>query len=298
MNKLSFRELYCGMAAFLYFPEVEDFVAEEARQKADTIQEALNRVQGNDSVEKLASLLHNTSSEEADGRIRIILGLTNSGSLELIKRVALAMFPDTTWRKVQTDSSKLRRLLSFIEYPETERELIKSRFIRQNFGLPTDWKEMLGTPAHMRRVLQNDLRSTFAAKTGFALEEEIQKVVTRAGYTFEKGKVQIVDDKEVDVAIPDRHQPRLLLMSSYMLTTSSAQTTRANEQKGFYETIERYNRHRGRRNDPNILLVNVIDGGGWMARQNDLKVMHEMCDYVFAFSQLHRLENVLSYHLG
>jgi hypothetical protein len=91
--------------------------------------------------------------------------------------------------------------------------------------------------------------------------------------------------------------PRILIMSSYNLTTASSQTQRAREQKAMYEDVARYNSARTRIREPNVQLVNVIDGAGWLARANDLRQMHEHCDYALAFRQLDRLPDILHYHM-
>lgn len=48
-------------------------------------------------------------------------------------------------------------------------------------------------------------------------------------YAAGKAPVSIIENKEVDVAIPSIKKPKILIMSSYALTTASSQTSRANE---------------------------------------------------------------------
>ena len=109
---------------------------------------------------------------------------------------------------------------------------------------------------------------------------------------YEKGHVSLVDNKEVDLVIPSLKNPRILIMSSYSMTTSSAQSSRANEQCAMYDLINRHNRvHRG-----NVLFINVIDGGGWLVRKNDLNKMYECCHYCYTDFVLEDLSILLCYH--
>ncbi len=61
-----------------------------------------------------------------------------------------------------------------------------------------------------------------------------------------------------------------------------------------YEEVQKYNRRmRGRNIENSVKLINVIDGGGWLARKNDLRKIFEECDYCFAFSGLSELINLI-----
>ena len=75
---------------------------------------------------------------------------------------------------------------------------------------------------------------------GLHFEEAIKNTVKEIDYPCEKGKVVLVDNKEVDVVIPNRDHPKILVMVSYSLTTSSSQTTIANEQSKKYDKINEY----------------------------------------------------------
>lgn len=141
------------------------------------------------------------------------------------------------------------------------------------------------------------MQSKYAVRIGDALEDEVRKIVENSGFNSEKGAVRIVDDKEVDIAIPNTDEPQILIMSSYQLTTSSSQSSKANEQLRMYQDIERHNRSRSQRDSPNALFINVIDGGGWLSRSNELQTMWDGCDYCFSYSSLSGLREVLRYHL-
>lgn len=64
-----------------------------------------------------------------------------------------------------------------------------------------------------------------------------------------------------------------------------------------YEAVQRHNRSRAQRNAPNAVFVNVIDGGGWLSRPNDLQTMWNACDYCFSRASLDGLRTVLAHHL-
>jgi len=104
------------------------------------------------------------------------------------------------------------------------------------------------------------------------------------GIHHEHGQVTLLG-KEVDHAIPSLIDPYIMIMVSYMETTSSGQTARANEQQTMYQKVIGDNiRFPSRKR----IFINIIDGAGWLARRSDLKKMHAGCDYCL---------NIKNYHL-
>ena len=80
-----------------------------------------------------------------------------------------------------------------------------------------------------------------------------------------------------------------MIMASYMETTASGQTTRANEQREMYLSVQRHN---SRYNEERI-LVNFVGGAGWLARRSDLRKLHRDCDYIVNLRTLDRLEAII-----
>jgi hypothetical protein len=95
--------------------------------------------------------------------------------------------------------------------------------------------------------------------------------------------------KEIDHAIPSTDDPYILIMTSYMETTSSSQTTRANEQSEIYGIVQKENRRYGNQR----VFINFVDGAGWLSRRSDLRKLVEGCDYVLNLNTLDRLEAIV-----
>jgi len=43
--------------------------------------------------------------------------------------------------------------------------------------------------------------------------------------------------------------------------------------------------------------VNVVDGGGWLARRSDLRKLYESCDYCLNLKTLDMLGQIIRYHV-
>ena len=148
----------------------------------------------------------------------------------------------------------------------------------------------------MEREISRSLRSKYSVNIGIALEDKVREIADRLNVTHEKGHVNLVDNKEVDVAIPNLETPTLLIMVSYSVTTSSSQTQRANEQSRMYDHIQSDNRSRSRAGMKPVVFANVIDGGGWIARDRDLTQMWRNCDYCFSYQDFDDLSRLIEEH--
>ena len=288
-RKLTFDELREGMRVFLEFPRVETSFQEEAERTVDKILLAKARNGGRDPIDVLSEYLD--AGFDTDERLKTITGFSN-GSLEKLKRIYAAVFPRESWSAIRRDESIRRRIAAFLIDPQREAALVP-QFIRRNFTLPANWIDSLQDRAYMEAVVQGGMQSKYSVAIGDALEEAIRDLAAESGCAQEKGPAQIVDDKEVDIAIPDASNPRILIMSSYQLTTSSSQSSKANEQARMYEDVRRHNASRSRRGMADVRFVNVIDGGGWLERPKDLQTMWSECDYCFPHSRLAELKAVL-----
>ena len=227
-------------------------------------------------------------------RIKVVTGFSR-GSLEKVKRIYEAMFPGESWSKIWHDEKKCHRIAAFL-VNQADAEIFVPSFIRNNFFLPDNWIELLQDEAYLQTLVRGNMQSKYAVGIGEALEGKTREVVESAGFSHGRGPVAIVDDKQVDVAIPDTSRPRFLIMASYQMTTSSAQSSKANEQLRMYQAVRNYNSSRQQRDQPDVLFINVIDGGGWLARPNDLQTMWRECHYCFSRSSLDGVREVLQHH--
>ena len=83
-------------------------------------------------------------------------------------------------------------------------------------------------------------------------------------------------------------------MVSYMETTSSGQTVKANEQQAIYQKIVGENiRHPNHKR----VFVNIVDGAGWLARRSDLRKLYEGCDYCLNMNTLQHLKEITKKHV-
>ena len=79
----------------------------------------------------------------------------------------------------------------------------------------------------------------------------------------------------MDFIIPDKQDPKIIIESSFLSTTSSGQGDKAKTELSIAELSKRHY--------PQAKFYGFIDGIGWYVRKQDLKRMCEAYDEVFTF---------------
>jgi hypothetical protein len=124
-------------------------------------------------------------------------------------------------------------------------------------------------------------------------ERVIAALLDELAITFEAGDLrELVENapdtkRTMDFIIPNKRNPTLIIESSYLATTSSAQGDKAKTEIAVYQLIKQHY--------PSASFIGFIDGVGWYVRKKDLKRMVAAFDEVFTFhkSELRRFEQLL-----
>ncbi|MEN6300793.1 MAG: DpnII family type II restriction endonuclease, partial [Anaerolineaceae bacterium] len=166
-------------------------------------------------------------------------------------------------------------------------------FYLEQLSLPANWLEIIRDENVIGNIVRkkltgeyNDLKGAYVEKM---ISDVLNKIEEKYGLLHFHGQVKFLG-KEVDHVIPSLEEPYVMIMVSYMETTSSNQTTRANEQQAMYTKIIGDNI---RFSPIERIFINIVDGAGWLARRSDLRKMHAGCHYCLNIKTLDQLEPII-----
>lgn len=93
--------------------------------------------------------------------------------------------------------------------------------------------------------------------------------------------------RTMDFIIPNKENPRIIVESSFLVTTSSGQGDKSKTEISIRQLIKRHY--------PRVKFIGFVDGIGWYVRKEDLKRMVAAYEDVFTFhpDELARFENLL-----
>jgi hypothetical protein len=168
------------------------------------------------------------------------------------------------------------------------------RFYRERLNLKTLAEHL--EEDELKIKLKDKYMGTYSNWKGDLVEglikAELEKIENKYGISHVAGKTSIID-VTVDWAIPNLEDPYVLIMSSYQETTSSGQSTKTRDMLACYEKIT----HRNIHYQENRAFVNFVDGGGWLARQKDLRRLVDGCHYFLNINTLSMLEAIVLAHV-
>ena len=125
-------------------------------------------------------------------------------------------------------------------------------------------------------IVRYKYKGSYAADKRNNPEILIMELLDHLNISYEKGKIPYVD-RQMDFLIPSRSDPKIIVESSYVVTTSSGQGDKAKTEQSVYKMIKQHY--------PDSLFIGFLDGLGWLVRRGDLRRMTLAYDDVFTFRQ-------------
>ncbi len=238
----------------------------------------------------------------------VLLALTNLSQERFLRILTAERFAagdygtewsaDRVFGMIKRDEEFAKRIARLFLEGKSSEVLVRqvAEYYLQQLSLPHNWQAIIRDESVVKNIVRRKLAGEYADRKGAAIEAIIEshldEIATKYGFGYEHGQVRLVG-KEVDHAIPTLADPYVMIMTSYLETTSSNQTQRANEQQAMYEKIIGNNVRYGE----SRALVNVVDGGGWLARRSDLRKLYQGCDYCLNLNMLSQLEAIVCKHV-
>ena len=302
-RKLSFNEVLKSSVVFYNDKEFEeqfdDFIQEKVREIIN--QEKEKREEGLTNVQKIVNFLR--EDPNALLIIQTILHLSDEKLkriITLMRRQEKDFGPEWSIKKIKKminrDDKFATKIGKLFLEGKSDPILIEKLplFYRERLNLKSLTTEK--TKDELNIMLKDKFIGEYSNKKGSLIEklikDELEKIRIKYGIKYDRGKTNLID-VTVDWAIPNLDDPYVIIMSSYQETTSSGQSTKARDMITAYQSIEHINIQKGE----NRAFVNFVDGGGWLARRNDLRRLVAACHYFLNIANLDMLEGIILKHV-
>ncbi len=285
----------------LKIPELEQSMRERVRL---IVKELLNFESDKDTAQNLKQFL-----QKDENFLGVLLALTNLSQEKFLRIITAQRFaaqdfgPEWNspriYAKIKKDDVFAEQIaLLFLEGRDSKllAEQVADFYLDQ-LSLPVNWSEIIRDQNVIGNIVRKKLTGEYTDQKGEFIERQVRSILDEVdkkhGVSNAHGQVKLVG-KEIDYAIPSLEEPYVMVMVSYMETTSSNQTTRANEQQAMYQKIIGEN---VRYPNNQRVFVNVVDGAGWLARRSDLRKIYEGCHYCLNMQTLDQLEPIVLNHV-
>ena len=115
------------------------------------------------------------------------------------------------------------------------------------------------------------------------LKAKLIRIIDKYGLKLEERPITGVSND--NLLIITNNIQHIVVNYQFNLTTSNGQTQYAENTVGQIRSKCRTH--------PEILIVNILDGAGWIARSADYKKVYNDCDYFFNLNTVDRLEPII-----
>ncbi|MFH1540476.1 MAG: DpnII family type II restriction endonuclease [Elusimicrobiota bacterium] len=148
-------------------------------------------------------------------------------------------------------------------------------------------------PAMIDTLVRYKEKGSYSGKAENNPEFLLENILKDLNLTFEKGdltellKNEKVAKRTMDFIIPNKKKPKIIIESSFLVTTSSGQGDKSKTEGNINSLIKKYY--------PKAKFIGFVDGIGWYVRKGDLQRMVFAYDEVFTFhkSEIERFQNFL-----
>lgn len=299
--KPTFEEFVEGCTPLLKIPDLEARIRERVHA---IVKELLDFRPNKNAAKNLKQFI-----QKDENFLGVLLALTNLSQEKFLRILTAQRFaakdykpewgPDQVYRKIKKDDKFAEAIAHLFLEGRTSKLLAEqvADFYLDQLSLPANWSDVIRDENVVGNVVRKKLTGEYTVQKGEYIEKIIRRLLddiqTKHGVTHDKGQVAFVG-KEVDCVIPSVEEPYVMAMVSYMETTSSGQTARANEQQAMFQKIvgERVRHPKDKR-----VFVNIVDGAGWLARRSDLRKLYEGCDYCLNMKSINQLETIVVKHV-
>ncbi len=136
-------------------------------------------------------------------------------------------------------------------------------------------------PAMIDTLVRYKEKGSYSGKAENNPETLIASLIEESKLSFQKGdltelfKRERVAKRTMDFIIPDKKNPKIIIESSFLVTTSSGQGDKSKTEGTIKKLISKYY--------PKAKFIGFVDGIGWYVRKGDLMRMVSAYDDVFTF---------------
>jgi hypothetical protein len=299
--KPAFEEFITTCTPLLKIPELEDQMRERVRT---IVSELLDFQPNTDPAKNLKQFI-----QKDQNFLGVLLALTNLSQEKFLRLLTAQRFADNdfgpewgadrVYRKIKRDDNFAETIARLFLEGRNSKLLAEqvADFYLDQLSLPANWSDVIRDENVVGNVVRKKLAGEYTDQKGEYIEKIIRRLLDdlrdKYGVNHTHGQVTLVG-KEIDHVIPSLEDAYVMVMVSYMETTSSGQTARANEQQAMYEKIVGENvRHA----PDERVFVNIIDGAGWLARRSDLRKMYVGCHYCLNMKNIYQIEDIIVKHV-
>ena len=295
-EKISYDDLIKTITMFWIDRDLEDSISKEVNAAVSSLSTKLTKIDTKDGLKEYIA-----SDKDSLGKILSLMEISEEKFkriISMLRRERKYTF-STEWSLEKTRTMLLANtslmedvceLLMNGANSERYRRKIPD-FYRESFKIDSSTMARLTDSAELARLAKSRIdvkyNNSVAGIVIRKVEDAVKLTCDLEGLTYVKNKNIIAFDKSFLFTIPDVNNPKIVIDCSYNITTSSTQSKYAEKIKDTRKQIKEHGRA--------VLIVNVLEGAGWVGRQSDFKTIYDNSDYTLNLANIGILDQIIRY---
>lgn len=297
LGKISLAESIKSISAFFIDADTEKEFQERIKCEVREIRQEMRE------IDTLAGLRRYISrSSESLSRILALLGVSEEKFKRIITMLRLKKnyLPTAEWSISAVRSMMLSRdewmdeiCQLFLNGSQMLRyQNVIPSFYLDNFIIDSSTMRKLNDEAVMFALVKKSMEGSYSNFIGEKyfdkLFSECSSIASRNGLVCTKTSLKFLS-RQPSFVIRDSAHPLAVFYVSYNITTSSGQTKFATDIENVKKGLSKLKEESGQ----SIMLISILDGAGWIARQSDLRTILNASDYLFSVNTIGKLAETL-----
>lgn len=301
-QKMEFEELFNSTTMFYVNADYEAAIEKEVQEKIEELYNELHSINTKDGLKKYI-IEHKDSLDNLTSLMEI--------SIERFKRMVSMIRKDrgfvfsTEWslgkiRTAMIDSpAMMESVINLIWAGRDDKQLQKKIpfFYLDNMAIDQTTLTKLMDKNSIRLFVKRGFEGKYSNNIGdlvlLEIENKLKTVCAKHGLDYQKNIRIPMLDRAVSFVIENELDPKIIIDTSYSVTTSSSQGSKKEAARKAEDVVKK---ERAKGN--NMLYINFLDGAGWIGRQADMREIHRCSDYVLNFNNLNLLEDIIDEYMS
>lgn len=294
-GKLTYKEWTMSNTPFILNNEIDDKYESLVAEKSEELKGKLSQINSREGLENYVR-----KEKDSLDNILCLLDVAQEKFKRIVSSLRLKKGYDfeSEWslsktRGVMLEQSWLMDEICtlFLDGVNTVKFLeYIPKFHLRNFRIDVNTMARLASFDTLERLIKKDLEVNYNKEIGSSfsalVQKKLEEVCRPLGLTVIKGNPISLIGRNVDFHVSDNEDKNLIVDVSYMVTTSSTQTTWKEKIKETHQRI---------RENGDYMQVTFIDGSGWLGRQSDAKEILRCSKYCLNLKNVGTLESIINF---
>lgn len=290
-TKIKLRDAIRATTMFMIEEDIEEKYNQLVESEVDACMESMLGISEKSGLERFIR-----SGSNSIKRLITVMGISGERFKRVVSmlRVNKGYIFDSEWSdsKIQTELCKNQQLMDelcelFLDGSKLDKyKKLIPEYILEDFRIDSDVIGRICSKDILRKLIKTSYSTAYnkeySDRYDSRIDKELKQITSAHGLRYEKMTLYNISEDKLNCITDTERQ--IIVNHQYNTTTSNGQTVYANEISDLRSNCRDYD---------NIIIINILDGAGWIARSADYKKVYNDCTYFLTLRKINDIELII-----